>query len=205
MGASSAGGPGSTTISFFPFFMASPGAVPTSFLRTVAPSTTNACLLLIPGNVFIPLARNLSHIPSQIASSNTSFLSRSSQRLSLVMSSDVGPSPPVMNVTSLLLTAEATASIISFLSSPTIQQRLMLNPALRSMPDRRFTSVLTLSSSNSLPTQITSILHSDGTVFIDITISLVLSGSKIIEAAIWMRQSAYALWRKINSAIALLR
>ena len=98
MGSSSDGGPGSmSTQPFAPTGTAQPGAVPTALGKAVAPSGSRACLRWLDDMGRLPkYSRRRARLSA--SSSNGTFATRAT--VSLVRSSSVGPSPPVVITTS---------------------------------------------------------------------------------------------------------
>ena len=101
----SLGGPGSTTTVGVPG-MTAPGAVPTG-CRTVAPTGTMACLRLASRSASISVSGNraihlltISPIVDSNASSRTSSRPQKRATVSTVISSAVGPRPPVVTTRS---------------------------------------------------------------------------------------------------------
>jgi hypothetical protein len=108
MGCSSRGGPGSTTTVGVPG-TTTPGAVPTG-PRTSAPAGTIACLRLAAmtaSKSTAPVARlrpirffRMSAMVSSSAGSRTNSLPQNRATVATVMSSAVGPSPPLVTMRS---------------------------------------------------------------------------------------------------------
>ncbi len=96
-----------------------PGAVPRAFGSTSASRGTSACRSLF-GVIVMPMLRNFERMSSRIASSSTSGRPSTRAKTFRVMSSSVGPSPPVAMTTSERFVASRTAPSSRISSSPTI-------------------------------------------------------------------------------------
>ncbi len=111
----SCGTPG-MAIKMVPFFSNSmPGAVPTSFFKTVHTSGTSACFLLRSSNgpVRLNTFSNRYCTCANVGSSSTIFPPKYSHSKGLVISSAVGPRPPVNRMISACLLSSSNAFHIS--------------------------------------------------------------------------------------------
>ena len=106
----------------------SPGAVPRGLGSTVAPSGTSAWMRLTAG-IGRPSRLNRASMPASNSSSSSSRLPNSSATTVLVMSSRVGPRPPVVRTNPVRSSASATAARIESGRSATVVWRVISAPA----------------------------------------------------------------------------
>ena len=107
--------------------MARPGAVPKGLARTVAPAGTMACTSFLAGNGRLRTAKKR-WISAQTVSSKCRVRPSNWAMSSRVMSSDVGPSPPVTMTRSARPRASRTACWMSAPVSGTATWRATLWP-----------------------------------------------------------------------------
>ena len=119
MGRISRGGPGKSVTVVFSCSRNNPGAVPFGLSRTSAPSITIACRELRSG-ILRPKLSKRPRIHSSTFSSSNSRLPNARAATLRVISSSVGPSPPVVITTRERRTASLIASSSRASSSPTI-------------------------------------------------------------------------------------
>ena len=105
-----------------------PGAVPNGLESTVQSFGTKACWRLVSVKS-MPREAKISVTCFNVGSSMTSSRWKMSQMIFLVMSSLVGPRPPVMMTTSVLARDEVTVSRMAWLSSPMVMTSVSSNPA----------------------------------------------------------------------------
>ena len=110
-----------------PIFIANPGAVPVAFRKTSAPSGTKVSTLVFAGRGRFRFAKNFSMCASTSLFS-INFLPSISAMSSRVMSSDVGPRPPVVMTRSVRPSASRTACWISLPVSATATCRVTTWP-----------------------------------------------------------------------------
>jgi hypothetical protein len=95
-----------------------PGAVPLGFLTITAPSGNIACFMLLEV-ISLPILLKKASISARQRASDTKGFSNISETASLVMSSWVGPSPPVVMIMSARLNAFLIHAIMRSRLSPT--------------------------------------------------------------------------------------
>src|SRR4029453_1480618 len=123
----SRGTPGSMMVSPGAPSSQRPGAVPHRFGSTVAPRGTCACVRLLSTG-FRKSRANRSSKACHTSSSNSSDAPYSSAIVTLVMSSRVGPRPPVVSTARVRASASATAWRMSAARSPTAVRRTTRTP-----------------------------------------------------------------------------
>jgi len=129
----------------------SPGAVPRGLGRMVAPSGTSAWVRLTAG-IGRPNRWNRAAIPASSPSSSTSRLPNSSATTVFVMSSRVGPRPPVVTKQPVRSSASATAARIASGRSATVTRRVISAPtAARARPSSAAFESTVYPSSSSVP------------------------------------------------------
>ncbi len=125
----SRGTPGSSTATRpRPSSSQSPGAVPRGLGSTLAPSGTSAWVRLTAG-MGRPSRLNRASMLASNPWSSTSRLPNSSATTPLVMSSRVGPRPPVVTTNAVRSSASATAARIASGRSATVVRRVISAPA----------------------------------------------------------------------------
>src|SRR5262245_49771917 len=123
----SRGGPGSKTTVHLPSVISIPGAVPLPFSRICAPLMTSAWRALISGIGMLRRAKR-ALIFSRILSSRINWRFKTRAKIFRVMSSSVGPSPPVAMTISERFIASRTVSSSCASSSPTTVFSLTSTP-----------------------------------------------------------------------------
>lgn len=155
MGLSSRGGPGSIMTNFsFPAATKHPGAVPTVFLRAVAPLGSRAWTSWLSRMGLVP---KYSFSLARLSLSSTRGRPSVSAMVFFVRSSSVGPSPPEVMTRSLRERAVSSTSLRRPGLSPTVSTFMRSMPSAASSLAMKAASVLTVCPSrSSVPTEMIS-------------------------------------------------